>query len=266
MKLRLWVFSFLVFGSFRFLVPTVHADDALTLRVMAINPSKEESQPTEIRAYLPKEIQPEDILDKGDLEIAYDSQESAYFVHGQYELKPGETLEREIRLKDIWLLSAEELESMRSEATKTAKLLENTDFKERAEFLKTVIETKLNKITERQQSPSANPDRHISAYRDNLALLDSVKSDLVAARSLLTQAKPKAEVVVVWRLFVGVVVVLGLLSLSFYIIWHKQLKTITAPTFGTEPTAEPAARIGERRQAKDVKPIRPDDLEQMIKS
>ena len=68
-----WLFSLLVFGSFRFLVPTVSADDSLTLKVMAINPSKDEAQPAEIRAYLPREVQPEDILEKGDLELAYDS-------------------------------------------------------------------------------------------------------------------------------------------------------------------------------------------------
>lgn len=247
------------------LAAKAHAEGEITLRIMAINPSKDQAQKAEVKAYLPKELQSEDILDVGDLEVAYDSQQGAYFVHGSYDLKPGETLEREIEIRDIWRIASEELESLRTEAVKTAKLLENTDFQERGEFLRTVIEAKVNKIIERQRVPAVNPEKHISDYRDNLALLDSVKAELLIARSLLTQARPKTAVVMVWKLFVGIVLFLGLLGVSFYIIWHKQLKTITAPTFGAESATAPQAAGAQPRQAKTDKPIGPDDIERIIK-
>lgn len=247
------------------LAPLAFAEGEFTLKVMAINPSKEQTQRVQIKAPLPKEIRPEDILDKSDLEVAYDSQENAYFVHGEYELKPEEAIEREIVVKDIWTVPMDELASMRSEVTQTTKLLENTDFQERASFLETVIETKLNKILERQQLPVVSPDKHISAYRENLALLDSVKADLMIARSLLTQAKPRAATLVVWKLFIWIVLFLGLMSLSFYLIWHRQLKAMPAPTFGPEPPVEPEAPAGQPRQAKADKPMRPEDIEKFIK-
>jgi len=257
-----WFFGLLVFWFFS---ASAHAEGEITLRIMAINPSKDQTQKAEVKAYLPKELQSEDILDVGDLEVAYDSQQGAYFVYGSYDLKPGETLEREIEIKDIWQIPVEELESLRTEAEKTAKLLEHTDFQERGEFLRAVIEAKVNKIIERQRVTAVNPEKHIFDHRDNLALLDSVKAELLIARSLLTQARPKTAVVMVWKLFIGIVLFLGLLGVSFYIIWHKQLKTITAPTFGTESAPAPGAAGAPSRQATTDKPIGPDDIERIIK-
>lgn len=241
-----------------------YAEGELTLKVMAINPSKDQVQQAEVKAYLPKEIRLDDVLEKGDLEVAYDNQQGAYFVHGQYDLKPGETLEREIQIRDVWRIPEDELGSLRSEAAKTAELLGNTDFQERANFLKTVVEAKLNKIIERQGVPSASPDKHISNYRENLALLESVKQDMLLARSLLAQAKPKRSLGAIWKLFVGIVLFLGLLGLGSYVIWHAQLKTTTASTFGTESASEPEVRGGQRREAKEEKPISPDDIEKII--
>lgn len=256
-----WIVSFLVFPFFGF---SVHAEGELTLRLMAINPSKDQSQQAEVKAYLPKEIRMEDILANADLEVAYDNQQGAYFVHGLYDLKPGETLEREIQIRDVWRVSEEELESLRSEADKTAELLANTDFNERAAFLKTVIETKLAKIIARQSAPPASPDKHISNYRENLALLDSVKQDMMLARSLLAQAKPKKQLGAIWKLFVGIVIFLGLLGVSFYVIWHVQLKAAALPPSSRSSGLEPDVREGQRREAKEDKPISPEDIQKII--
>ncbi len=242
-----------------------YAEGELTLKVMAINPSKDQTQQAEVKAYLPKEIRLDDVLERGDLEVAYDNQQGAYFVHGQYDLKPGETLEREIQIRDVWRIPDEELESLRVEAVKTAALLVNTDFQERVDFLKTVIDAKLSKITERQSLPAASPDRHISKYRENLALLESVKQDMLLARSLLAQAKPKRSLGAIWKLFVGIVLFLGLLGFGSYVIWQTQLKTATATTFGTESVLEPEVRGGQRREAKEDKPLNPDDIQRIIK-
>jgi hypothetical protein len=57
----------------------------------------------------------------------------------------------------------------------------------------------------------------------------------------------------------------GGLGLSFYIIWHRQLKTITAPTFGADATEEPELGGGQQPTVKKEKPIGPDDIERLIK-
>jgi hypothetical protein len=242
------------------------AEASIILKVMAINPSKAEKQKVPLRAYLPKEIKPEDIIDKGDLEVAYDNQQGSYYVYGEYELAPGETVEQNIEMKDIWAVSATDMESLRQETDKTMRLLENTDFRERANFLKQSIESKLKQIEEAQKTPAVNPERHISLYRDNIRLVEAIQADLLVARSLLAQAKPIPPVVV-WRMIMIIVAFLGVIGLSSYFIWQMQSKPVSS-TFDDRP--QPASSGGqqqqpEKRTVKEKKEVASGEIEKIIK-
>jgi hypothetical protein len=225
------------------------AEANIVLKLIASNPSKGQTQKVPLKVYLPKETKPEDVVDKGDLDVAYDTQQGSYYVYGEYELKPGETLERDVELKDIWVIPENEIETLRLELIKLEGLLKNTEFAERIAFLKTSIESKLNQIIESQVNSPANPERHISDYRDNLKILESVKTDMALARSLLAQVK-SFPTVMVWRLILAIIIFLGILGVSFYFIWHKQLKAIaeTAP-----PKEEEFEEAGPKRHEVEEK-------------
>lgn len=215
--------------------PFTAAAGTIVLKVIAVNPSKELPQKVQVRAYLPKEVKPEHVVDKGDLELTYDTQQGSYFVFNEYELKPSEVLERIIEINDVWMIPANELESLMAEADKIAVLLKNTEFEERAKFLSTGIQGKLKQIEENQKNTAPNPERHISDYRENLKLLESVKTDQAMIRSFLSLAKP-LPTVAVWRAIIIIVIFLAALGLGFYILWQKQLKTlITDDTFYIPP-------------------------------
>lgn len=226
-----------------FLFLSVCASNAyagIVLKAMAINPSKAEKQSVPIKVYLPKEVKPENIIDKGDLEVGYDNQQGSYFVYGQYELGPGESVEREIEMMDVWVVPSAEIESMRAELDKTVKLLADTDFRDRVSFLKENIERKLKMVEDNQKSEAVNPERHISLYRDNQRLMESAKEDLAVARSLLAQAKPIPSAAV-WKLILIIVLFLGFIGIASYFIWQTQIKVISTPTFGDE-NREPDAK------------------------
>ncbi|MDD4900250.1 MAG: hypothetical protein PHG68_06690 [Candidatus Omnitrophica bacterium] len=224
---------FIIFSLFTFFPSRLEA--SIVLKLIAANPSKTQTQRVTIKSYLPKETKPEDILDKGDLEVTYDTQQGSYFVFGEYDLKPGETLEKDIELKDIWAIPTNEIESIRLEMIKLEKLLKATEFAERAEFLKNSIDGKLDQISDNQANPPANPERHISDYRENLKILESAKADMVLVRGLLSQAKT-FPTVMIWKMILAIVIFLGILGISFFFIWSKQLKTIgeTFPSGGQE--------------------------------
>ncbi len=211
----------------------------IVLKAMAFNPSKAEKQSVPIKVYLPKEVKPENIIDKGDLEVGYDNQQGSYFVYGQYELGPGESVEREIEMMDVWIVPAAEIESMRSELDKTVKLLAETDFRERVNFLKENIERKLKMIEDNQKAESVNPERHISLFRDNQRLMESAKEDMSTARGLLAQAKP-VPAAAVWKLILIIILFLGFIGIASYFIWQTQIKVISTPTFGDENHGTPA--------------------------
>lgn len=261
-KIRL---AFLIIGLFSllicaFIIP-VYAN--IVLKVMVINPSREQSQSVPVKVYLPKETKPEDVADKSDLEIGYDTQQGSYFVYGEYMLKPGEVVDKDVELKDIWMISTTELESLRVESLKLFGLLKATEFAERVEYLRKNIESKLSQIDDNQINAPANPERHISDYRDNLKILESVKTDIALARSLLSQTKP-FSVNLVWRLIIIIIIFLALLGLSFYIIWQKQIRSINKESLPSSKDEGPSAINPEEFKARE-KNSQQEKIDEIVK-
>ncbi len=209
----------------------------IVIRVVAVNPSKELSQKIQVKAYMPKEIKPENIVEKADLDVSYDTQEGAYYVFNEYELKPMETLERFVEIRDIWIIPEAEIQSLFSEADKIAGLLKDTEFEARAKFLLESIQNKLKAISENQKNLASNPEKHISDYRDNIKILESVKADLTMIKGFLSLAKPLSPVAI-WKVIIIIFFFLGGLGLTFYILWYKQLKVMTTDDTFYVPDSE----------------------------
>lgn len=237
----------------------------IVLKIVGANPSSTARQTVTLKAYLPKEIKPEHVLSKEDLDVVYDTQLGSYYVYGEYELEPKGVVEKEIEIKDIWFIDEADLETLRLEAIKTAELLEGTDFRERADFLKRNIESKLDRIIDKQKTVALNPQKHISQYRDNLKLLESVKENLLIARSLLSKAKPLATTTV-WKIFVVVLGFLAVLGLSLYFIWQRQAKVmgdlLPSPEDDNDDEA-PREGPQARHPQKDQDNL-PEDIEKII--
>lgn len=208
--------------SFAFFISATYA--SITLRVVAVNPADEINQSVPIKVYLPLEVKPEDIIYKGDLEISYDTQQGSYYVFGEYDLKPQEVLEKEVEIKDIWVVEDAQILALRKEAKDTFSVFEKTAYAEKAASLARGIEKKLKEIEGIQLVPMANPAQHISDYRYCLTLLNSVKSDLVVAKTLLAEIEPKGLAKLTWKIIVFIIAFLAILGLGFYIIWQRQAK------------------------------------------
>jgi len=182
---------------------------------------------------LPKEAKPEHIIYRGDLKVGYDTQQGSYYVHGVFKVQPKEYKEIEIELKDIWVIDTTEIETVRFEARKVNSMLTESEFSERAQFLLTSIEGRLDKILESQKDKPVNPEDHISQYRENVKSFEEAKSDLALARSLMSQVKP-ITIRATWQLILMIVIFLGLLSAGFYVAWQRQVKLSEPPTIEDE--------------------------------
>lgn len=219
MKMRvtfLILILFLIFAS-------AQAANSITLRLMAVNPSDSE-QTVPIKVYLPLEVKPEDVIYRGDLEVAYDAQQGSYYVFGEYQLKPKETLEKEIEIKDVWLIDESQIALLRQEAKEVLGAFEKTKYLERATLLYSGIDKKLKEVEQMQDLSAASPGYKISNYRNSLSLLNSAKADLLAAKTLLSEVAPKGLTRFTWKIFLFIVVFLGVLGLGFFIIWQRQTK------------------------------------------
>ena len=232
-----------------------NASANIVLKLLIVNPSDEEPQILPIKVYLPKEAKPEDVIDLGDLEVGYDTQQGSYYVYGQYELQPSEVMEKEVELRDIWTIPMAETESLRQEADKVNDLLKNTEFGERIKFLYSTINKKLAEIEKQQSVSESNPEDHISQYRSNMKLIESVKVDLAVARSMLNKAKPFSTKAV-WKIMIFILIFLGIVTVSFYFLWFRQTKL-----FGTEsiPKQEPEPEPEKEGKAKEEESEGEDD-------
>jgi hypothetical protein len=243
-----------------------YAEANIVVRAVLVNPSSQKRN-IPFKSHLPKEVKPENVMDMGDLEIGYDPKEACYYVFKDYTLGPKESLTVEIELEDVWKISSGEITTLRGESAELIKILANTDYYERASYLKHSIESKLNQIELTQKKVNASPGGYISDFRENLKLIEAVKADLVAAKTLVAEAKSIAPALT-WKLIIAIVVFLGVLGLVFFIIWQKQIKSLEfmddlGPR-SKKPNEPAPIQEGERRQAAEEQKPGDSDIEKRL--
>jgi len=209
----------------------------VVLKTMVVNPSPTKVQTATIKAYLPNEAKPEDIIDKGDLEVDYDIGEGLYYVYKVVELAPGEKAVREIRLKDVWIISQSDLESLSLRAKELVELLKKSAYFQTAITLSDDITQKQTDIV-RSQTRVANalPQVRIGTYRQNIKKLEVIKGNIAQLEKLLLEYKisltsgygGRISVERSWAVILAVIISLGILSLIFFVIWHKQAGVLRA--------------------------------------
>ena len=211
---------FTILLALLFFVP---AQAGITMRLMAVNPADSEQTAT-IKVYLPVEVKPEDVIYRNDLEVIYDTQQGSYYVYGEYNLKPKEVLEKEIEIKDVWVIEPSQIVSIRQEAKEALEGFKKTNYLERAKALYDGIEKKLKEVEQMQAMASASPSYKISNYRNSLSLLNSAKADLLAAKTLLSEVAPKGMSGLTWKIILFIIIFLAILAVGFFFVWQRQSK------------------------------------------
>lgn len=241
--------------------PMASAQAELVMKILVVNPSETETKEFDIRNPLPPEVKPEHVLDAEGLKVDYDSQAGTYMLVGTVTLKPKESIVRRVLLEDVWVIAAERLTSVRRETQAVLTKLEGSAYVENAQLVVKSIERRLGEIEESQDQPFLNPVQHINRYRENLKTLQMVETDLVSLRQLMVMAAlnppsqpavmPGAEagrgaetghekgslsILATWRLIFIVLGLLGFVSLSFFLIWQRQLKLQLAKQMARDTT------------------------------
>ncbi len=219
MKTGKLAFLFFIFS----LLFCLSAQASITMRFMAVNPADSEQTVT-IKVYLPIEVKPEDIISKEDLEVTYDTQQGGYYVYGEYLLKPKEVLEKEVEIKDVWVIDPAQIGMMRQDAKEVLESFKKTNYLDRATLLYDGIDKKLKGVEAMQEASATSPSYKISNYRNSVSLLNSAKADLLAAKTLLSEVAPKGMAKFTWRMIFFIIIFLGILGAGFFYIWQRQTK------------------------------------------
>ncbi len=252
-----------------FFVFAAAAEANIVIRSVIVNPSDTVKRKVPFKTYLPKEVKPENVVSMGDLDIAFDPAEGAYYVFKDYELGPKETMSIEVEMEDVWKVPQKEIDFCRGEARALVKNLANTDYLDRANYLSSSIEGKLNQIEFRQKVINPTPGGYISDYRENVKLLESVKVDLAAAKSLMGEARAIAPMLT-WKLIIAIVLFLGIVGLVFFFIWQRQIKSLSDLKEDYEGAREavgvnPLKEQEERRKSEEERKSEIGDIEERLR-
>ena len=249
----------------------------IEFKMLIANPSPKYTQTYPLKAYLPEEIKPEDVLESGGMELVYDEIKKTYYASQSLELKPGESVVKAIRIRDVWIIPEERMSGLSEEAHSLSKKLKGTKYANQSKLLLSNVEVLLTQIVERQNNTSVTTEEHISIFRENKKKIEDIELDLNAMRRFLAEeggdkasAPPSAEdktaagilnrlfgasleslkedmqngsvpAWVLWKVIFAVILFIGMLTLAFVLVWNRQLEMVS-----------------KRRQALELKATQPE--------
>jgi len=213
---------------------------SVILKMLVINPSKSQTQVVPFKVYLPRETKPEYIIDQEDLLLDFDEEAGLWYVHKDIELASGQSVTKKVEIKDVWIISQEETDSLRKQFDDLIKPLEGTAFYAQAVTLKSDADRLLDGILRKQNEYKATPQEHILAYRENQEDLKAVKTDLEALKQLVTEESNAGRAIgslfgvsttMTWAIIIIVVVGIALLMILLYtlLMRHRALQEYIAP-------------------------------------
>lgn len=150
----------------------------VTLRVNAVNPSQDETKTVPVKVYLPKGIEPEDILDKGDFQVQYDYDKSLYYAYQEVSLTPAQTLTLAITMKDVWKIAEEEIELLKEHVVNIIKVLSDTDYAGQAKPIAQRIFTQLDTIKKQQNDSNVTSENRIGNFEMHSQMMKDIKKDI----------------------------------------------------------------------------------------
>lgn len=162
----------------------------LSINLIAVNPSETESKEIDVKYYLPKELEPSDVLDSGDLKVDYDVDKMLYYVVGKVNFNPKESKTFKIRVNDVWVITPEEIDVLKQNMDGNLSLLENNnDLYPNAKRERDKLFEQLDVILAQQQSYVDNIERRIEQYRAYAGLVEKIRKRIYDPNFLEKEAQ-----------------------------------------------------------------------------
>ena len=167
---------------------TATAQAGVILKVTAENPSSYEERQVSVRSYLPSGVKPENIIDKGELEVAYDVKQGQYYVYKDATLAPLASVTYQIEVQDIWRIDEAQLPTLKSHSQDLTDKLAKTEYSGVAATLNDAVANNIAAILKRQAASSIDkvaPVEHINAYEANKKLFEDIRKNVGIMENLV---------------------------------------------------------------------------------
>jgi hypothetical protein len=157
-----------------------HAESAVKVKILAVNPSDTQSIKAVIAQPLPSEIDPtQDVIDKAGLEIRFNPDNKVYMLSGEVELKPRETKSFEVMIRDVWQVSPDQIEETKKNLESQITALKGTKYYDTAKLLYEKAQLGIDRILEEQGRP-VGMKQHVELYRAHVQQLLDIKSNALS--------------------------------------------------------------------------------------
>jgi len=156
--------------------PGVYAANVF-INLVAVNASETESKEAPIKYYLPAELHAEDVTNTNGLELDYDLDKAAWFVHGSIKLEPKESKTIKLEVADVWQVDAEEVEVLKNQIDGNVSLLEGREYYDAALLVKEDMFRRLDYIIAQQTGYTENIERRIEEYRAHVDMLNKIRDN-----------------------------------------------------------------------------------------
>jgi len=163
-------------------------EGSVIFKTLITNPSQLYTQTVPLKYYLPREAKKEDIIKMNEgLSVEYDVSREAYYVSGEFKLKPGETKTFSVEVADVWQIPEEEITSLKNQADELFEPLKKTSYFAQGSTLKNDIYASLDKA-ESLMKNAYTPEARIRAYREAMIEIESAKRKLEDMKTLVSSA------------------------------------------------------------------------------
>ncbi len=156
----------------------------VNINLVVVNPSATETKKVPVKYYLPKELASQDVINTSGLNLDYDIDKGAYYVHGDLELTPKESKTVKVEVHDVWRVTSEEVDVLKKTIDQNLQDLKNTPYYQTAELLRNHIFEQLDYILIQQGSYSDNVERRMEEYRAHLSVLDDIRKNAYSSEYL----------------------------------------------------------------------------------
>ena len=154
------------------------SEATIKLKIAVVNPSATMKQTTPVKYDLPKGIEPEHILDKGEMELGYDFDKGTYYVYQTVELEPSEKKVLVIELEDVWIIPDNEISFLKIHTAGLVEKLDGTEHWDIGVELSDRIEATLAEIVRNQARPALSAREKMNLYYENVMILEKTKEDI----------------------------------------------------------------------------------------
>lgn len=196
-------------------------ESSITFKTLIVNPSKLISQDALVKYYLPSEVKPENILghDAG-VEVKSDSTKNQLYVEGKITVGAGETQTLQVKVSDIWQITATQIDSLRKQVTELSKPLAKTSYFTQGVTLASDTNASLDKVVSLEKA-AVTPQQQIRAFREANVEMANVAEQIAKLQGLATQANST------WPKVVGVGSLIAVVVAGFvFLATHRRTNTI----------------------------------------